>query len=50
MAKHKIDRILFPQFIETSYAKNFKKNKKLYKWTISRIPQKGGAKLLKYVT
>ena len=41
MAKHKIrSNIVSPGFIETSYAKNFKKNKKLYKWTISRIPQK----------
>ena len=30
-----------PGFIKTSYYENFKKNKKkLYKWTLSRIPQK----------
>ena len=41
MAKHNIrSNIVSPGFIETSYAKNFKKNKKLYNWTISRIPQK----------
>ena len=41
MAKHNIrSNIISPGFIETSYAKNFKKNKKLYNWTISRIPQK----------
>ena len=41
MAKYNIrSNIISPGFIETSYAKNFKKNKKLYSWTISRIPQK----------
>ena len=41
MAKYNIrSNIISPGFIETSYAKNFKKNKKLYNWTISRIPQK----------
>tara|TARA_A100001015_G_scaffold279979_1_gene341687 strand:- start:1683 stop:2417 length:735 start_codon:yes stop_codon:yes gene_type:complete len=41
MAKHNIrSNIISPGFIETSYAKNFKKNTKLYNWTISRIPQK----------
>tara|TARA_E500000178_G_scaffold356507_1_gene434941 strand:- start:342 stop:1076 length:735 start_codon:yes stop_codon:yes gene_type:complete len=41
MAKHQIrSNIISPGFIETSYAKNFRKNKKLYNWTISRIPQK----------
>jgi len=29
-----------PGFIKTSYYDKFKKNKKLYKWTITRIPQK----------
>lgn len=29
-----------PGFIKTSYFKKFKKKKKLYNWTISRIPQK----------
>jgi len=29
-----------PGFTETSYFNNFKKNKKLYKWTLSRIPMK----------
>jgi len=33
--------IIHPGFIKTSYYKKFKKNKKkLYNWTISRIPQK----------
>ena len=33
--------IIHPGFIKTSYYENFKKNKKkLYKWTLSRIPQK----------
>ena len=33
--------IIHPGFIKTSYFKNFKKNKKkLYNWTLSRIPQK----------
>jgi NAD(P)-dependent dehydrogenase (short-subunit alcohol dehydrogenase family) len=29
-----------PGFTKTSYYKKFKKNKKLYNWTLSRIPQK----------
>lgn len=41
MARYNIrSNIISPGFIETSYAKKFKKNKKLYNWTISRIPQK----------
>ena len=28
-----------PGFTKTSFYKKFKKNKKLYKWTLSRIPQ-----------
>jgi NAD(P)-dependent dehydrogenase (short-subunit alcohol dehydrogenase family) len=32
--------IVNPGFIETSYFKNFKKKKKLYSWTFSRIPMK----------
>jgi NAD(P)-dependent dehydrogenase (short-subunit alcohol dehydrogenase family) len=32
--------IVNPGFIETSYFKNFKKKKKLYSWTLSRIPMK----------
>lgn len=32
--------IVNPGFIKTSYYKKFKKKKKLYNWTISRIPQK----------
>ena len=32
-----------PGFVKTSFFKNFKnKRKKLYKWTISRIPQRWG--------
>ena len=29
-----------PGFIKTSYYEKFKKNKKIYKWTLSRIPLK----------
>jgi Dehydrogenases with different specificities (related to short-chain alcohol dehydrogenases) len=29
-----------PGFVKTSYFKKFKQKKKLYRWTISRIPQK----------
>jgi NAD(P)-dependent dehydrogenase (short-subunit alcohol dehydrogenase family) len=32
--------IVSPGFIKTSYYKKFKKNKKLYQWTLSRIPLK----------
>jgi len=28
------------RFIKTSYFEKFKKKKKLYKWTLNRIPQK----------
>ncbi len=41
MAKKKIRaNIINPGFIKTSYFNNFKNKKKLYNWTISRIPQK----------
>jgi len=41
MAKYNIRaNIINPGFIKTSYFKNFKKKNKLYRWTISRIPQK----------
>lgn len=30
--------IIEPGFVKTSYFKNFRKNKKLYDWTLSRIP------------
>ena len=32
--------LINPGFIKTSYYEKFKKNKKLYNWTLSRIPQK----------
>ena len=32
--------VINPGFIKTSYFKNFKKKKKLYNWTLSRIPIK----------
>ena len=32
--------LINPGFIKTSYFNKFKKNKKLYKWTLSRIPMK----------
>ena len=32
--------IVNPGFIKTSYFKKFKKRKKLYSWTLSRIPMK----------
>ena len=32
--------IVNPGFIKTSYYENFKKNRNLYKWTLSRIPVK----------
>ena len=32
--------IVNPGFVKTSYFEKFKKNKSLYKWTLSRIPQK----------
>ena len=39
MAKKKIrENIVSPGFTETSYFNKFKKRKKLYNWTISRIP------------
>jgi len=39
MAKNKIRaNIVSPGFTETSYFNKFKKKKKLYNWTISRIP------------
>ena len=42
MSKYNIRaNTISPGFIKTSYYENFKKNKKnLYKWTLSRIPQK----------
>ena len=41
MAKNKIRaNLINPGFIKTSYFNKFKKRKKLYDWTISRIPQK----------
>jgi len=39
MSKNKIRvNCISPGFTETSYFKNFKKKKKLYNWTLSRIP------------
>ena len=32
--------LINPGFIKTSYFEKFKKNKKLYQWTLNRIPQK----------
>ncbi len=32
--------LINPGFIKTSYFEKFKKKKKLYKWTLNRIPQK----------
>ena len=41
MAKNNIRaNLINPGFIKTSYFNKFKKRKKLYNWTISRIPQK----------
>jgi 3-oxoacyl-[acyl-carrier protein] reductase len=41
MALHGIRaNIVSPGFTKTSYYKKFKKNKKLYQWTLSRIPLK----------
>ena len=41
MAKNNIRaNLVNPGFIKTSYYKNFKKKSNLYKWTLSRIPQK----------
>ena len=41
MAPHGIRaNIVSPGFTKTSYYKKFKKNKKLYQWTLSRIPLK----------
>ena len=41
MAKNNIRaNLINPGFIKTSYFQKFKKKNKLYKWTISRIPQK----------
>jgi len=41
MAKDNIRaNLVNPGFIKTSYFEKFKKNKKLYNWTISRIPEK----------
>ena len=38
-AKKKIRaNIVLPGFIKTSYYENFKKKKKLYQWTLNRIP------------
>lgn len=40
MAKNDIRaNLVNPGFIKTSYFKNFKNKKKLYNWTLSRIPQ-----------
>ena len=41
MATHNIRaNLINPGFVKTSYFNKFKKKKKLYKWTLSRIPQK----------
>ena len=41
MAKRNIRaNIISPGFIKTSYYNKFKKKKKLYKWTLNRIPLK----------
>ena len=32
--------VVSPGFIETSYFKNFKRKKKLYNWTLSKIPMR----------
>ena len=41
MAPHGIRaNIVSPGFTKTSYYKKFKNNKKLYQWTLSRIPLK----------
>ena len=32
--------VVSPGFTQTSYFDNFKKNKKLFKWTLSQIPAK----------
>ena len=41
MAKNKIRaNIISPGFTKTSYFKNFKRKKKLYNWTINKIPMK----------
>jgi len=41
MAKNNIRaNLVNPGFIKTSYFEKFKQKKDLYKWTISRIPQK----------
>ena len=40
-AKYKIRaNLINPGFIKTSYYEKFKMRKKLYNWTLSRIPQK----------
>ncbi len=41
MATHNIRaNLINPGFVKTSYFNKFKKKRKLYKWTLSRIPQK----------
>jgi len=41
MARHNIRaNLINPGFVKTSYFNKFKKKRKLYKWTLSRIPQK----------
>ena len=41
MATHNIRaNLINPGFVKTSYFNKFKMKKKLYKWTLSRIPQK----------
>ena len=41
MATHNIRaNLINPGFVKTSYFNKFKKKKKLYKWTLSRIPQR----------
>ena len=41
MAKNKIRaNIISPGFTKTSYFKNFKRKKKLYNWTINKIPMR----------
>ena len=43
MSKHQIiTNNISPGFIKTSFYEKFKKMKKLYNWTISRIPKKDG--------
>ena len=41
MSKYNIRvNIINPGFAKTSFYKKFKKNKKLYNWTLQRIPMK----------